>query len=72
MDFEEMIDTVSRLGYECGSYSLAEWKAERRYAGVSHIDADVLDDEKAAYILNYCKEKYVEIFPGVLSKHNGS
>ena len=62
MDFEEMIDTVSHLGYEC--VEVACWpngKAERRYAGVSHIDVDALDDEKAAYILNYCKEKHVEI-----------
>lgn len=62
MSFEEMIDTVSRLGYEC--VEVACWpcgKAERRYAGVSHIDVDSLDDEKAAYILNYCREKKVEI-----------
>lgn len=62
MSFEEMIDTISRLGYEC--VEVACWpcgKAERRYAGVSHIDVDSLDDEKAAYILNYCREKKVEI-----------
>ncbi len=62
MGFEEMIDTISRLGYEC--VEVACWpngKAERRYAGVSHIDVEELDDEKAAYILNYCKERNVEI-----------
>ena len=62
MGFEEMIDTISKLGYEC--VEAACWpngKAERRYAGVSHIDVDELDDEKAAYILNYCKERNVEI-----------
>ena len=62
MPFEEMIDTVSRLGYEC--VEAACWpsgKAERRYAGVSHIDAEELDDEKAEYILGYCREKNVEI-----------
>lgn len=62
MGFEEMIDTISKLGYEC--VEVACWpngKAERRYAGVSHIDVDELDDEKAAYILNYCKERNVEI-----------
>ena len=36
-------------------------KAERRYAGVSHIDVDELTDEKAAYILGYCKERGVEL-----------
>lgn len=60
--FEEMIDTASELGYEC--VEVACWpggKAERRYAGVSHIDVDALNDEKKEYILNYCKEKNVEI-----------
>lgn len=58
MSFEEMIDTISSLGYEC--VEAACWpsgKAERRYAGVSHIDVDELSEAKAEYILNYCKEK---------------
>lgn len=62
MPFEEMIDTISSLGYEC--VEVACWpngKAERRYAGVSHIDVDELDDAKAEYILNYCRERNVEI-----------
>ena len=60
--FEEMIDTLSERGFSC--VEVACWpqgKAERRYAGVSHIDVDNLADEKAEYILNYCKEKKVEI-----------
>ena len=60
--FEEMIDTAAEMGYEC--VEVACWpqgKAERRYAGVSHINVDELDDEKAAYILGYCREKGVEI-----------
>lgn len=62
MNFEEMIDTVSSLGYEC--VEAACWpcgKAERRYAGVSHINVDELDDDKVAYILNYCRDKKVEL-----------
>ena len=62
MSFEEMIDTISSLGYEC--VEAACWpsgKAERRYAGVSHIDVDELSEAKAEYIPNYCKEKNVEI-----------
>ena len=62
MSFEEMIDTISSLGYEC--VEAACWpsgKAERRYAGVSHIDVDELSEAKAEYILTYCKEKNVEI-----------
>ena len=60
--FEETIDVASQFGYRC--VEVACWprgKAERRYAGVSHIDVDTLSDEKAAAILNYCKNKNVEI-----------
>ena len=60
--FEEMIDTASEMGYAC--VEVACWpcgKAERRYAGVSHINVDELTDEKAAYIKAYCAEKNVEI-----------
>lgn len=62
MSFEEMIDTISELGFDC--VEAACWpcgKAERRYAGVSHIDVDGLSGEKAAYILDYCREKKVEL-----------
>lgn len=63
-NFEEMIDIASDLGFEC--VEVACWpqgKAERRYAGVSHIDVDkVLEsDEYASHILNYSKEKKIEI-----------
>ena len=60
--FEEMIDTASEMGYAC--VEVACWpvgKAERRYAGVSHIDVDALDDAKVAYIKDYCAQKHVEI-----------
>ncbi|MBR2913883.1 MAG: sugar phosphate isomerase/epimerase, partial [Oscillospiraceae bacterium] len=60
--FEEMIDTASEMGYAC--VEVACWpqgKAERRYAGVSHIDVDDMTDEKAAYINDYCAKKGVEI-----------
>ncbi len=62
--FEEMVDTVSEMGFSC--VEVACWpqgKAERRYAGVSHIDvARVTEDEAyAAYVLDYCKGKNVEI-----------
>ena len=70
--FEKMIDTAAALGYKC--VEVACWpagKAERRYAGVSHIDVDCLTDEKAAYLLDYCAKKGVEIsslayYPNVL------
>lgn len=60
--FEELIDTVSELGFQC--VEVACWpqgKAERRYAGVSHFDVAQLDDAKAAYIRDYCRQKNVEI-----------
>lgn len=61
-NFEETVETAARMGFEC--IEMACWpqgKAERRYAGVSHIDVENLDAEKAAYILGYCKEKKIEI-----------
>lgn len=62
--FEEMIDTASQLGFSC--VEVACWpggKAERRYAGVSHIDAERVleDDAYAQHVLDYSKEKNVEI-----------
>ncbi len=61
-NFEEVIDTAAELGFGC--VEMACWpqgKAERRYAGVSHINVDELDDAKVEYIKNYCKNKGVEI-----------
>lgn len=61
-NFEEMIDIVSDTGLEC--VEVACWpkgKAERRYAGVSHIDTKNLTAEKAQEILAYCEKKQVEI-----------
>lgn len=61
-NFEEMIDKASELGFSC--VEVACWpqgKAERRYAGVSHINVDDLDDKKVAYIKDYCSKKKVEI-----------
>ena len=58
--YEEMIDFASEHGFEC--VEVASWKkekAERRYAGVSHIDAERVlgDDSYAAHISGYAKEK---------------
>ena len=62
--FEEMVDTVSAMGFDC--VEVACWpqgKAERRYAGVSHIDvAKVIEDDAyAAYVLDYFAKKNVQI-----------
>jgi len=60
--FEEMLDVAAEMGYRC--VEVACWprgKAERRYAGVSHIDVENLNDAEAAAILNACKDKGIEI-----------
>ncbi len=62
--YEEMMDFAADNGFEC--VEVACWpqgKAERRYAGVSHIDAERVleDDEYAKHIADYSKEKQVEI-----------
>lgn len=64
MNFEEMIDFVSEAGLEC--VEVACWpagKAERRYAGVSHINADKVleDDEYAKHIVDYAAAHNVAI-----------
>lgn len=60
--YEEMIDIVSENGLEC--VEVACWpagKAERRYAGVSHINVDDLSDEKSQYLIKYAAERGVKI-----------
>ncbi|MEA5002391.1 MAG: sugar phosphate isomerase/epimerase [Christensenella sp.] len=60
--FEQLIDYSSKIGMDC--VEVAAWpvgKAERRYAGVTHIDVASLDKEKADYINNYLQERNVEI-----------
>ena len=63
-DYEKMMDTLSALGYECAE--VACWpsgKAERRYAGVSHIDVDrvLTDDAYAAHVTDYAEKSGVAI-----------
>ncbi|WP_334104710.1 sugar phosphate isomerase/epimerase [Muricomes intestini] len=60
--FEQMIDFAAEKKFQC--VEAACWPkgtAERRYAGVTHIDVEEVDDQKAEYILAYCKERGVEI-----------
>lgn len=60
--FEEMIDNAAGNGYEC--VEVACWpqgKAERRYAGVSHIDVGNTSSEYIKYIKSYCADKNIEI-----------
>ena len=62
--FEEAVDIASSYGFEC--LEVACWpagKAERRYAGVSHIDTERVceDEEYAAYISSYVESKNMHI-----------
>lgn len=63
-NYEQMIDTAADLGFAC--VEAACWpagRAERRYAGVSHIDVERVIEEEAyrQYILDYAQKKQVAI-----------
>ena len=80
--FEEMIDDIAANGCECAEVACwPQGKAERRYAGVSHIDVENTTAEYIKYVKDYCKAKGVEIsslafYPntmdGNLEKRNAS
>lgn len=60
--FEEMIDNVVANGCEC--VEVACWpqgKAERRYAGVSHIDVENTSEEYLDHIITYCADRKIKI-----------
>lgn len=62
LSFEEVIDYAAEQGFQ--SIELASWpvgKAERRYAGVTHIDVNSLSEQKIAYIQKYVKDRDIEI-----------
>jgi sugar phosphate isomerase/epimerase len=58
--FEEVIDFASENGFGC--VELLCWPkgtAERRYAGVTHVNVDELDAGKVTYLNEYLKERGV-------------
>jgi len=60
--FEEVIDTAHSQGFQC--VEMACWPrgaSERRYAGVTHINADALDTSRIADIKDRCKDQGVSI-----------
>ncbi|MBX2841833.1 MAG: sugar phosphate isomerase/epimerase [Flammeovirgaceae bacterium] len=60
--FEEVVDFASEHKFSC--VEMMCWpkgKAERRYAGVTHIDVEDISDEKINHIKSYLKEKQVYI-----------
>jgi sugar phosphate isomerase/epimerase len=62
LSFEATVDLAAEKGFDC--VEMLCWpagKAERRYAGVTHIDVGTLDERRAAEILKYCEKKRVAI-----------
>jgi sugar phosphate isomerase/epimerase len=62
LSFEELVDYAASCGYKC--IEVCCWpvgKAERRYAGVTHIDVDALDEHQVVSINNYLTNKGIEI-----------
>lgn len=60
--FEQVIDFASENKFKC--VEIMCWpkgKAERRYAGVTHIDVDSLSQQSFEHIINYLEEKKVYI-----------
>ena len=60
--FEEAVENAVKNGCKC--MEVACWpqgKAERRYAGVSHIDVDNTSADYIAYIKDFCAKKGIEI-----------
>jgi sugar phosphate isomerase/epimerase len=60
--FEQLIDYIASAGLDC--VETAAWpvgKAERRYAGVTHLDVNTLDKSKAEEINEYLAKKRVSI-----------
>lgn len=58
--FEEVIDFAADNRFAC--VEMMCWplgKAERRYAGVTHIDVDALDDTQVTYVREYLAQKKV-------------
>ena len=56
--FEDAVENAVSNGCKC--MEVACWpqgKAERRYAGVSHIDVDNTSSDYIAYIKDFCAEK---------------
>ena len=62
LDLDQVLTTASKIGYDC--IELMCWplgKAERRYAGVTHIDVDQLDQDAADDIRQRCEQAGITI-----------
>lgn len=62
LTFEELFDLAAEIGYDC--VEVMCWpvsKAERRYAGITHIDIDQLDQKRRAEIAAIVQRTGVQI-----------
>ena len=60
--FEEVIDIAAAHGLSCVEVMCwPKGKALRRYAGVTHIDADTVTEEQAKHYVDYAASKGVII-----------
>ena len=62
LSFEATVDLAAELGYDC--VEMCCWppgEAERRYAGVTHVDVTNLDNRRVREILDYCEKSGVSI-----------
>lgn len=62
LSLEEVLATAAEIGYDC--VEVMCWppgKAERRYAGVTHIDVIALDKEQIPHIHGLCEQYGVQI-----------
>ncbi|MEL7266155.1 MAG: sugar phosphate isomerase/epimerase family protein [Planctomycetota bacterium] len=60
--FQQVVTTAERLGYDC--VEMQCWpvgKAERRYAGVTHIDVVGSGDQELAEVRRYCADAGIAI-----------
>ena len=65
--FEEIFDFASQNNFNC--IEVLCWpkgKAERKYAGVTHIDVNTLDDKTISHIQDYVKRTKVGISSNIL------
>lgn len=62
LNFEQTVDMAAEIGYDC--VEMLCWpvgKAERRYAGVTHVDVTTLDDAGVSEIQDYLARKKILI-----------
>src|SRR4051812_15446021 len=62
LSLEEVLEFASAEGFAC--VEVMCWppgKADRRYAGITHIDVTTLDKTRAAEVLQLCEKYGVEI-----------